>query len=588
MIFFSTPAQLVFGGLRRFELSYRMMFRFSLRMALVSAVGLLILGCRSQPSLAAAVSPEPLSTPAHQQISKPASADESAIEAHAHYGTGIIHALSEETGPALNEFFAAVRKDPANVPLALEVAQDFIQAGQLEKALSVLEGATNQPDASGELFARLGAIYFQFNRLAPATAACRQAIKKNPLSPEAYAILFQIYLQSRQLKDALNLLDGAVKVSAAPPELLVLGGELYLRLGSQMMEQKEVLQARALAAFQRANTPAFTPPEILLRLAEGFNSLGRSNETVVVYEKLLADFPDLSVMRDTVRAKLADLLLHMGERQRAADLLRQMVADNPTDARAYYFLGSLAYEMTNLVQATEYYSKTILLSPDFEPAYGELASAQLALNKIGDAQATLDAARKKFPRNYSLEYLSGLAALRQKNYTNAIESFTAAEIIARAGDAKQLSEMFYFQLGSAYERLGDLAQAEKNFLTCLTLAPDFDEAQNYLGFMWAEHGTNLDRAQELIGKALKTEPKNAAYLDSMAWVLFKLNQPGPALDFELKAIANSEEEDAEIYKHLGDIYAALGQHRKARESWEKSQQLEPDEEVRKKLEAEPK
>jgi len=48
---------------------------------------------------------------------------------------------------------------------------------------------------------------------------------------------------------------------------------------------------------------------------------------------------------------------------------------------------------------------------------------------------------------------------------------------------------------------------------------------NYLGYMWAERGVNLPKARELIEKAVKLEPKNAAYLDSLAWVIYKLDQP---------------------------------------------------------------
>jgi Flp pilus assembly protein TadD len=66
-------------------------------------------------------------------------------------------------------------------------------------------------------------------------------------------------------------------------------------------------------------------------------------------------------------------------------------------------------------------------------------------------------------------------------------------------------------------------------------------------------------------------------------VLFKQNQPKPALDYILQAIQLSEEEDATVYDHLGDIYSALGQKDKAREAWRKSLSLETNDSVRKKL-----
>ena len=43
----------------------------------------------------------------------------------------------------------------------------------------------------------------------------------------------------------------------------------------------------------------------------------------------------------------------------------------------------------------------------------------------------------------------------------------------------------------------------------------------------------------------------------MAWVLFKLNQPQEALTYALKAAELTEEPDATVFDHIGDIYAAL-------------------------------
>src|SRR5208337_5607380 len=102
------------------------------------------------------------------------------------------------------------------------------------------------------------------------------------------------------------------------------------------------------------------------------------------------------------------------------------------------------------------------------------------------------------------------------------------------------------------------------------------------GYMWAEHDMKLLEARSLIEKALRSEPKNAAYLDSLGWVLFKLNQPREALDYVLKAVKLIEEADPSVFDHLGDIYAALRQAEKAREAWRKSLAIKSDDQVRKK------
>jgi len=158
-------------------------------------------------------------------------------------------------------------------------------------------------------------------------------------------------------------------------------------------------------------------------------------------------------------------------------------------------------------------------------------------------------------------------------------------LLAKTGETNELTDDLYFQLGAAHERSKDYAQAEKYFKKCLELAPDNAAALNYLGYMWAERGEHLREARKLIEKAVKLEPKSAAYLDSMAWVLFKLNEPKPALDYLLQAIKLSEEPDATLYDHLGDIYAALQQHEQAREAWQKSVAIEPSDAIKKKLDA---
>jgi tetratricopeptide (TPR) repeat protein len=101
--------------------------------------------------------------------------------------------------------------------------------------------------------------------------------------------------------------------------------------------------------------------------------------------------------------------------------------------------------------------------------------------------------------------------------------------------------------------------------------------------MWAERGVNLPQAREMIQKAVKLEPKNAAFLDSLGWVLFKMDKPKEALPYLLKALENSEEPDSTLYDHLGDIYSSLHETAKAREAWLKAINIEPNEEIQKKL-----
>ena len=251
--------------------------------------------------------------------------------------------------------------------------------------------------------------------------------------------------------------------------------------------------------------------------------------------------------------------------------------------QSQYLLGSMLFEDKQSKEAVDAFRRTILLSPSFEPAYYDLAAAQMNSEQAVDALETLEKARNKFQTSFVGEFYTALAYSRLKDYTNSLRYLTAAEVIARATATNRLTHTFYFQLGSAYERNQKFKEAEGYFRKSLELSPDFAEALNYLGYMWAERGENLEEARTMIEKALKLEPKNAAFLDSLGWVFFKLGKPREALAPTLKAIELNEEPDATLFDHLGDIYTALSQPDKAREAWRKSIEIEPNEKVGSKL-----
>jgi tetratricopeptide (TPR) repeat protein len=538
-------------------------------------------GCRSPRSAV-----KPARDDAVQQL--PLRTDRAATklaEAHAHYATGFIHEMNGEQEAALQEYYQAALGDPENEPLILDLSRRFLQNKQPAKALELLAVAASQPKATGLIFARLGLVYAQLGKNDQAIAADRAAIKRSPTALPGYQNLFVTYLQAKQDPEALKVLDEAARQSGVDVEFLLGLSELYANFALQTPAQKEKIKPKALAVLNRAEKLNATSPTLRLKLADGFSSLGESEKAAQLYLEALKKLPDVPLLRRGIHAKLADIYRRSSDPKRAKAQLEAVVRDDPTNPQAYYWLGRIALEDKNPDDAAVQFSKAVLLNADLEPAYYDLAVAQIEIRKPGEALATLEKARKKFAPSFLLEFLTAMAFGGQKGYTEALQHYTAAEVLAKANDPKSLNHDFYYQFGAAAERKGDYDQAEKYFEKSLQLKPDFAEAQNYLGYMWAEHGRKLEQARELIEKAVQAEPKNAAYLDSLAWVLFKLHQPQEALSHILKAIELSEKPDPTLLDHLGDIYAALKQPDKAHEAWTKSLGLEPNEEIRKKLEA---
>jgi tetratricopeptide (TPR) repeat protein len=510
---------------------------------------------------------------------------EQLARAHAHYGAGVIHDMNNEGAAALEEYSKAAIEDPREELLVLEVSGRLLQSNQAAKAVGVVPPAAERPDASGAIYARLGLIYSQLGKADQAVEANRMAIKRAPQALVGYQNLYVALTLKKQNDEAYKALEEAEKHAKSDPDFMLSLCELYSSYGLQAPSQKSKADARALSLLKQVDKLGSTNAAVQLKLADGYILLGASERAARIYQELLKTLPDAPQVRQRIHARLADIYLRSSDSKHAAEHLREVIKNEPTNPQANYWLGSIAFEERHTAEAVEFFSKTTFLNPDFEPAYYDLASAQLELKKTSEALATLEAARRKFRQSFLIEYLTAIALGQQKSFSEAIPHYTSAEVMAKASDPKRLNHLFYFQFGAAWERLGKFEEAEHCFRQCLEMAPNFDDAQNYLGYMWAEHGTKLEEAKALIQKAVKADPKNAAYQDSLGWVLFKLGEVKASLEPTLKAIALSEEPDATVYDHLGDIYQALKEPVKAREAWQKSLSIEPNEEVRKKLEA---
>ncbi|MFN7139721.1 MAG: tetratricopeptide repeat protein [Limisphaerales bacterium] len=320
------------------------------------------------------------------------------------------------------------------------------------------------------------------------------------------------------------------------------------------------------------------------KLADGYAFLGERQKASEMYQGLIEKYAEFPILRDPIREKLANNLLLSGDRTKAAEQFELLAKENPTRyPQSFYILGTLAFEEKDFDRAAEHFNRTVLILPDLEQAYYDLAGAYLNGNRPQEALKVLERATLRFDPSFVKEFYQALAHQRLKNYPAAIRHLLTAEVVAKANDPRRLDHSFYYQLGSCYERNRDYESAEKAFLKALEIKSDDADVLNYLGYMWAEQGMKLDLAREMIERALKVEPENAAFLDSMGWALFKLNKPEQALTYLLRAAELSPEPDATIYDHIGDVYFSLNQLERAREAWQKSIAIEPNEEILKKI-----
>ena len=87
--------------------------------------------------------------------------------------------------------------------------------------------------------------------------------------------------------------------------------------------------------------------------------------------------------------------------------------------------------------------------------------------------------------------------------------------------------------------------------------------------MFAERGERLDEAITLVQRALKIEPGNPSYLDSLGWAYFQQGQIDLA-DPPLTEAADKLKDSSVVQDHLGDLRFKQRRFADAAAAWERA------------------
>ena len=547
--------------------------RFGLIPVLAVVLTVAVVGCRTSGAGKSAGSPV-------GGRSAAARADwERRAEAHAAFAAGLVRGMNGDSEGLLRYFERVTESDLSNHELVADVARRFLQQGKIDRALKLLDRVSVRADTPGELHALHGVALTQAGRPADALKAYLRAAERPPVIVAVYQAVVRILAEDRRTAEALPLLLRARSSFTAEPGPLLEIVDLYRVIGAADPKLQPQTQAAALEVLAQVRALKPEDPGISLRLADRYVQLGQAEQS----EAVLRELQERSPRNSAAVSRLAELYLRSGRIPEASRQLESLRKIDPANPVTYYFLGVVALQEKQFERARNHFERAVLLNPALEPAQTDLAVALLSLNRPEDAVAVLDRARKEVPPSFRLEYLSGVARSQLKRFDQALEAYSAAETLGATNQPPLTDHRFYFQVGALLERKGDEARCIEYLEKSLELKPDYDEALNHLGYLWAEKGKNLPRARAMIEQALEAEPENPAYMDSMGWVLFKLGRYPEALEWLTQARQRLTEPDATVLDHLGDAAAALGRWDLAREAWAASLKVEASASVAKKL-----
>jgi tetratricopeptide (TPR) repeat protein len=269
-----------------------------------------------------------------------------------------------------------------------------------------------------------------------------------------------------------------------------------------------------------------------------------------------------------------------GDFERAATEFNLVLAGDPDNDRARYYLGATYIELKADDKALESFERVAESSDLFVDARVQAAYLYDRKDQTQKAIEILQEALKK--RNDRKEIYAFLSSLyrKSKDYPRAIQSMERVVVL----DPK--SDEAHFQLGALHDENKNKDKSIASMKKAIEINPKNAPALNYLGYTWAEMGVQLDEAEDLIVRALKISPNDGFYIDSLGWVYYQRGDYVRAVE-QLEKAVEITVNDPTIIEHLGDAYEKIGRTDRAvaryRDALKHSKEPEQTKRIREKI-----
>jgi tetratricopeptide (TPR) repeat protein len=511
-------------------------------------------------------------------------------DALARFVEGMAFEENGEMERALEAYRKVLNVDPGQSELASRVAGLLIQQDDFPQAIDVLKDAIKANPNNAEPYQQLAFIYTRYlKKTDQAIDYANRAIALNPGDVEGYQRLVEIELAAGQDRRAIEALDRALKVRSTDPNFWIRLGKLYVAILFKSDSQPKPDEPKKTnEIFKSAAENAGDDPGILKDVADYYAASQQLKEAIPLYLRVLELQPDDA----NAREKLATGFVLTNQRDKAVEMLEQIIKEHPEKYQPYDLLAQVLDEEARSLQRANRideakakfakvaanYEQSLLINPNHAGTYVRLAELLLgALRDPDRAVKLLGEARRRFPGAPEIVYYLAIAQREAKQSQQAVATFEEALHEAQLEeDDDFVNAKFYFNYGAAAEQAGLYNKASDLLRKSIALDPENSaEACNYLGYMFADHNMNLDEAETMIRRALQSEPNNASYLDSLGWVEFRKGQFDQALDDLLRAAKTAERQDPVVFEHIGDTYLKLNRTREALEAWQKALSLDP-------------
>lgn len=509
--------------------------------------------------------------------------------------------VQKDTVEAIKAFVKALQLDSLHDASNYELAELLPQDKALEYSIRA-----NTKDSTNYWYAeQLAGIYASMYNFPEAIKVTERAIKLAPKNEMSLRKLATYYLYSNDVDKAIAMVDTIKNRFGDSYDIAYMHASMIRSLQNPTDEMLEAINGYATEYSDDATFSIFLG-DIYMRRRDSRNALfyykkakltnpSDSRTDVALYDYYSSvNNPNESIKYISAIFNMRDL-----DVSKKIDLYKSAIADN-----VYQYRNNLTYvndASMALMQAhprdmevRNLYSQHMLNKGEID---GVLEFAKSGLNnKIFDEGSLdliiqieehkerydsvyhyLEIAKELMPnsaRRYD-DYRVNIY-LRKGRYDDALK---LAEEQLKGIDSDSLKTQYYCTIGDIYSEIGKTKQASKSYEKALKFDPENIIILNNYAYCLSKGGKNLDKALAMARKVLDKEPSNSTYIDTYAWVLYKLKRYNEAREMISRAVALDINRSPALMMHYGDILYRCGEKSLAELYWGKAAEYGEDKDI---------
>ena len=246
------------------------------------------------------------------------------------------------------------------------------------------------------------------------------------------------------------------------------------------------------------------------------------------------------------------------------------IETHPDKELGYYVIGTVHYNSADYSTAQKYYLDAIARDSSSFMSWYQLIFTDMELNKAEDLYEHTLTAQRFYPEQPLFYLFNGVALIEMNKYKEAIKILEKGRFMSAD---KKLTANFDTYIADIYHELGDKEKMYKQYDRVLRNDPENIYVLNNYAYFLSVDNIRLEEALKMSAITIEKEPKNVTYIDTYAWVLYKLGRYKEAKKWMEKVFSYDKNASGVNYEHYGDILYKLGDTKNAVQNWKKAKKL---------------